>query len=166
MRLILIIFVMKQLNNTTMTIMKTAFNTFVLLILAIGIMSNVPSDKVMSKRKAIRQINEILNSADRHIGAVKDIRKYAKKATCCYSYFVVYAQKAVEVETSTQQFVDLARATSEIKEENPCLLKIASVIGSSKVGYAEFEQLVIMSLQAKSEEERQQVMKKIMTYKE
>lgn len=137
----------------------------VFLLLSFCFFAFTTNDSKMTKREALEQIDTIKKSAQYHVGAIKEIRKSAGKASCCFDYFVVYANRASTVTHSTSMFTDLAKETAFLEEENPLFLEIASVIGNLDLGWVEYRDLVKATLEAKTKEEIEAVQVDIRKYR-
>lgn len=148
--------------------MKTSIKLFRVLSLVIlglalssfTLMDN-PEDGSSTKDEALKEIKAIRKNASYHSAAIKKIEKQAEKSSGNFENFVVYAKLASTVGYHTMMYVTLAEKTAQLKTENSLLIKLAEIVEVPTIGIDRFNELLDAAIKAKTEEDRNNVLKRI-----
>jgi uncharacterized protein HemX len=148
--------------------MKTSNKLFrVLALVMLGltisgfVIIDYQQDDILTKEEALKEINAIRQNASYHTGAIKTIENYAAQSSSNFENFVVYAKLASTVSYHTMMYVTLAEKTSELKSENSLLIKLAKIVEVPTIGLDRFDELLHATIEAKTEEEKNSVLKRI-----
>lgn len=148
--------------------MKTSLKSSVTAVLAMLVLMMIsstlsanPQNNGISKEEALKEIREIKQNAEFHIGAIKQIEKYAEKSTTNFENFVVYARLASTVGYHTEMYVRLAAATSRLTSENKLLVDLARIVENPDIGIDRFDSILDAALKAKTDEEKYIVLERI-----
>lgn len=115
----------------------------------------------VSKEEALYIIKEVKKKSTCHIGAIKQIEKYARVSSCNFRNFIVYAMKASNCGCHTMLYVSLAEETSKLTTENPLLIKVADIVELPVIGIDIFDEILTAAIDAETPEEIAAVTEKI-----
>jgi len=155
-------------QNQQYEIMKTSIKLFQVLSLVIlglaassFILIDIPENDSATKEEALKEIKEIRKNASYHTSAIKTIENYAAQSSGNFENFVVYARLASTVGYHTMMYVSLAEKTATLQTENSLLIKLAEIVEVPTIGLDRFDELMNAAIQAKTEEDRNTVLKRI-----
>jgi hypothetical protein len=156
------------LKKHNLTPMKRIYKSTLLIALLLwgffftqNIVANCTENNPITKEEAINQINTIVKNSDYNTLAIKKIEKLAKKTSCNFQNFVLYAEFAANFGYHTNLYLFLAEETSKQKEEQPLLMVVARLIPIPTIGKETIEDVIKMAIAAKTQPEKEKVEKKI-----
>lgn len=143
--------------------MKRFFNfkIFSIVILSLFLVTSVVNASIIDKKVAIKTIKEIRKKAVSNNLAIKRIEKDLKKSNYNYENFVQYAKLADTLKYHTALIIRISNETAKINFENALLIKVLDIIKVPTMSISKFEEVMFMAINAKTEEEKQKVIKTI-----
>lgn len=148
--------------------MKTTSNLFRLvtlmfagLIISSFSLLSATNGNTITKNEALKEIKEIKRNSKHSSRPLGQIEAFAKKSTCNFENFVVYAKLASKVEYHTMLYVKLAEVTSKLTIENPLLKSVAEIVEIPNMDEDRFEKILSEALNAKTQEEKDNFIKMI-----
>lgn len=147
--------------KTTSNLFRLATMVFAGLIFSSFVLLNKTNGNIMTKDEALKEIKEIKRNSGHSGRSLGQIETFAKKSTCNFENFVVYAKLLATVEYHAMMYVRLAEETSKLTIENPLLKSVAEIVEIPNMGEDRFEKILAEALNAKTQEEKDNFNKKI-----
>lgn len=143
--------------------MKNKFNykIFSILILIVFLASSFVNASNIDKKTALKTIKEIRNKSVSNNLALKRIEKDLKKANFNFENFVQYAKLADTLKYHTAFILRISKETSKLNHQNILLINVLDLIKIPTMSISKFEEVMLMAINAKTEEEKQKVINTI-----